>query len=362
MSAAVIPFVNYQLTGADVKRTFEENYLKTLFALHADIDQSYVIDFLHQAQLSGANPAQKQIYLTKYFSKKLGRKVGVVVFSYHFFLNQANLTGEMEGLEVSSEVEKVFDPIKKQWGEELVATAKVRRKGRGETTFKARWSEFYNPNSDQWAERPYGMLEKCSIANVLRWAFPESLSGMFIEDEISEHNYEGVFKVDDPNAISIATAKADKQEKVLKTAHEIPEVHTVAAAVEELLGRVNTTSMKEKTDLLKKLSIKNVGELYSKTLSDLNADREMLEMIVSKQHQDLASNAPAMSRDIVTTAKTVERYSFSVSGNTTSHKGELKALGGKWNAQDKTWDFSEIPADYYFKVKNLEGLVVKLAA
>ncbi len=360
MSTAPVQYSSYQISSNDAKRTFDENYLRILFNQNADIDISYVIDFLHQAQLSGANPAQKQIYLTKYYNKTQGRKVGVVVFSYHFFLSQANLTGEMRGLKVETVVEEIYNPITKQTEKELVSTATVTREGRGSTVFKARWSEFYNKNSPQWQEKPYIMLEKTAIANVLRWAFPESLSGMFIDEEMSEDNYEGVYKVNDPSAINAAAATADKREKVLANAVDTNEIQALAAAVEELLGQVKTYNLTEKTGLLKKLFIKNVSDLYKKSVEELNKDKEMLEMLISNQAQDVLKNSPAV---VETTSRTVsEKYSFSVSGNTAGNKNELKAYGGKWNPHDKTWDFTNVPADYYLKVKEIEGIVIKLAA
>jgi hypothetical protein len=176
------------ISGPDVKRSFDQNYLDILQRIHHDLPIRYLVDFLHKAQLSGADPRLNQIHLTSYYSNKLNSKVGVTVFSYHFFLNQANQTGEMLGLNVNSEVESVFNPLTGEESNQLVATATVERKGRGKTIFKARWKEFYNQQSPQWKEKPYVMLEKTAIANVLRWAFPEALSGMFISEEINEEH------------------------------------------------------------------------------------------------------------------------------------------------------------------------------
>nr|BDT27315.1 hypothetical protein BHI3_07810 [Bacteriovorax sp. HI3] len=344
----LISYERFLLTQG-VKRTFEENYIRGLFESNKDIDQSFVVDFLHQAQLSGANPAQKQIYLVKYWNKGIGKKVGVVVFSYHFFLNQANQTGEVEGLEVETKLEKVYDPITREEREELVATAIVKRKGRGATTHKARWSEFYNPNSDQWKLRPYGMLEKCAIANVLRWAFPEALSGMFIEDEISEQNYEGVIKIDDPKAIDVAVQKADAAKKMAEEAPHVKETMALAQEVEQLLDQVQTFTVTEKTALLKKLFIRNIKELYTKSLEELTVDKDLLVEIINNQQESALKNSQMKAGQI-------ERFTFSVTGNTASHKNALKSLGGKWNATTKSWDFSNVPADYHKEVKKLEGL------
>ena len=117
---------------------------------------------------------------------------GSVVYSYHFFINQANQTGQLEGIECETNLKDVFDPIKNKVISELVSTATISRKGREPSIFNARWSEFAQRKYDgsytkSWNEKPYIMLQKCAIANALRWQFPESLSGMFIEEEMGFH-------------------------------------------------------------------------------------------------------------------------------------------------------------------------------
>jgi hypothetical protein len=37
-----------------------------------------------------------------------------------------------------------------------------------------------------WKSMPYLMLEKCAVANVMRWAFPEALTGLYVAEEIDK--------------------------------------------------------------------------------------------------------------------------------------------------------------------------------
>lgn len=45
-----------------------------------------------------------------------------------------------------------------------------------------------------------------------------------------------------------------------------------------------------------------------------------------------------------------------VTGNTNAHKDQLKALGGKWNMNNKSWDFASPSEETISKLKGLDGL------
>lgn len=170
------------LCNDEVKRTFETSWLRKFQAENIDVPQRYLIDFLHQVQITGANPVIKQAYMISYFDKRLGHKVGSTVYSYNFLLGRAVSTGEYTGVQVNTTVEDVFCPFKGETEKMLVSECKTIRNG-VETKFKAYWKEFYNAISPQWKAKPYIMLEKCAIANCLRRAFPEALNGIYAEEE-----------------------------------------------------------------------------------------------------------------------------------------------------------------------------------
>lgn len=227
---------SYLLTGDDVKRNFDSNWLNIFDRLHHDLPDRYKLDFIHKAQLSGADPRKNQIHLTSYFSKKLGHKIGVAVFSYHFFLDRANQTGEMCPPVVTTKVEEVFNPITGETVKELVSTASVERKGKGVATYKARWSECYNKMNPIWRERPYGMLEKTAIANVLRWAFPEVLSGMYIQEEV------GV----DHDEVIMAEKVASNEQDIETTAKQMEKT-------EEVLEEISKGGRKKKEPIIEEI-------------------------------------------------------------------------------------------------------------
>lgn len=254
---------NALLNSGDVKREFEKNYIETLVKLNPQLPPRYLIDFIHKAQLTGANPALNQIHLTTYFSKKLGHQVGVPVFSYHFFLNIANQTGEYEGVSVDSKVEEVFNPVTSKTVTMLVSTATVRRKGKGEVTFKARWNEFADTRNGMWQSKPYIMLEKTAIANALRWAFPEALSGMYISEEISGDKAN--------TTIETTAAKPDNTQLKETPSKEVSDAKL--AAIEQLKNKLSIATkdlgLIDKGNFLKEHLGKSWEEIQKSSLDEL---------------------------------------------------------------------------------------------
>lgn len=177
-------------TGADIVNKFDENFVQLFTSKHNKFSTSQILDFFHSCQLSGADPRKRDAYLVGYESKNV--MVHAVVHSYHFLLKQANKTGNLKGVECITEVREVFDPITGNDKKMIVAIATIHKKDNdAPTVFEAYWEEFvktkYNGEVVKtWKEKPRVMLQKCAIANALRWAFPESLENIFIEEERSD--------------------------------------------------------------------------------------------------------------------------------------------------------------------------------
>lgn len=182
-------------TGEDVKSKFDQNFIELFVNKHNEFSTSQILDFFHQAQLTGADPRKNQVYLVGFKEKKGGQYTGKmnssVQFSYHFLLDQASKTGELKGVTCETSLKKVFDPFKGEEKETLVAVAKIFREGNDEPTiFEAEWREFANLNAPLWKNKPHTMLKKCAIANALRWCFPEALGQIFIKEEMRDETKE----------------------------------------------------------------------------------------------------------------------------------------------------------------------------
>ena len=281
-----VDYTKFLLPAGEVQRTFAENYLQYLFAENRDIPQSDVIQFLHQAQITGANPANKQIYLIKRKVKEedergndVWRKRGTVVFSYQFILAVAAKTGEFAGYTSKVETRKRFDPVLKKWSEdELLASVVVRRANKGEYPYEAWWSEYAGYTSGgfltgQWKTKPYVMLEKCAIAGALRRAFPEAMSGMYCEEEFSEDDQQKVLdaKVKD-EAIEVRAETVVEQRVVSheKMEHEEERAKVISQIGLDLgaLCAGGTIDAKGKT-MLDLCGVSKFKDLSTKTLEEL---------------------------------------------------------------------------------------------
>jgi len=233
LSTTVNNIKSYLLDSGEVKRSFAENEIQKIFLENQDLKQRDIISYLHLAQLTGANPALKQIYLVAHFDKKKGYRVGTPIFSYHFLLAKAKETGKYKGVSVKTSVEDVFNPITGDMKKELVSTATIEVDG-FISEFKAHWSEFFNPVNHIWKSKPYIMLEKCAIANVLKRAFPEALNGMVTE---VEYNNKEIIEVEnladtsidilenesEPISIEIKPHEATPLEKEIKEKEEVTQ-------------------------------------------------------------------------------------------------------------------------------------------
>lgn len=152
---------------------------------NSNIPAVYFVDFIKKAQLTGADPRLNQVYLIPCY--KNGKQSANVVFAYQFFMSRASKSGLLEWFKVETEIEKYFSPVNGNVIETLVSTCWVKRKDHDYPIYyKARFPEFAPKKlTYTWQSKPYLMLEKCSIANAFRWAFPEALSGMYISEEIT---------------------------------------------------------------------------------------------------------------------------------------------------------------------------------
>jgi len=178
-----------------IKRAMDQNYLSNLVRQHPTLDKSQIVEFINKCQLTGADPRLNQVYLLVHNAwnkdKQKEEPKGTTVFAYQFFIQMAQRTGELEDFGVDTVPDTYLDLVTGKERKSLTAIAWVQRKGQGKMTYKARFWEFAKTMKSgdlmgNWKVSPYLMLEKCAIANVMRWAFPESLTGIYTSDEIEK--------------------------------------------------------------------------------------------------------------------------------------------------------------------------------
>jgi phage recombination protein Bet len=227
MNDLILPEMTAQLTSEmldacvlqsniDTKIKLDMNYLILLRQQHAEVPASQFLNYLYKCKLYNADPRMQQVFLVSYKAKKKknvnGQWLDVwettanVVFAYQFFMERAESTGQRSGHEVDTVEGEYFNPFTRERFPDLLCKAKVFRKDRMPIVYTARMREFVSLTKEgqprgQWLEKPYLMLEKCALANAYRWAFPEWMTGMYTQEEISS----------DPITIDVEPVMAPKR-------------------------------------------------------------------------------------------------------------------------------------------------------
>lgn len=193
-------FVPKDLRKLDV--TVTEMHLATSEILrnHPNMGTADLVEFWYLSMTTGASPLKKEIYLTpfrvkeKQGNQEFWRSKAATVFSYHFLNKIAELTGQLDSIQEDCQYVKELN----EQGEEVVrlkAEAKIFRKGSSNPTIaQAYYDEcvqtFFDkktstqkPNK-QWQTQPKAMTKKCAIMRAMRLAFPNSVGGLYSEEEV----------------------------------------------------------------------------------------------------------------------------------------------------------------------------------
>lgn len=213
MASELINFEQMIMTGPDVKRIFDASYLRTLYQKHCvedGLDQKYLINFIHTAQVTDANPLRNQIYLIARNSKIKGKngaqdtwvKIGTIVYSYQYFLGLIQSHVQYGGMDTVLSVKKKIVPkfakVKDTYGKdkwehstfefdeknELCSTTTIFRNGK-QYTYEAWFSDYCDANNEKWRLNYSYMLRKCSEVGAARHAFADIIQGFYIEEEFS---------------------------------------------------------------------------------------------------------------------------------------------------------------------------------
>ena len=136
------------------------------------------------------DPFARQIYLTKYKSRKTGKTNTSIIAGIDGFRIIAERSDSYSGQDPPQ-----WCDADGQWidvwiapGNPFAAKARVLRHrpwGMASFTAIAHWSE-YNADTPMWRKMPASQLAKCAEALALRKAFPNDLSGLYTADEMNQ--------------------------------------------------------------------------------------------------------------------------------------------------------------------------------
>lgn len=145
--------------------------------------------FLYTAKRTGLDPLANQIHAVFRWNSRIGRETMSIQTGIDGFRLVAQRTGEYAGQD-----EVVFTPEDEAttYPEKASVTVyKMIQGNRVPFTATARWREYVSTDNKgapefMWKKMPYLMLGKCAEALALRKAFPNELSGIYTEDEMSQ--------------------------------------------------------------------------------------------------------------------------------------------------------------------------------
>lgn len=145
--------------------------------------------FLYVCKRTGLDPLTRQIYAVARWDTSLGRNKMAIqtgIDGFRLTAERSKKYAGMEDIKYLPEDETATFPTK--------ATCTVYKMVDGQKvayTASARWDEYVQKNKDgsvaiMWAKMPYTMLGKCAEALALRKAFPNELSGIYADVEMTQ--------------------------------------------------------------------------------------------------------------------------------------------------------------------------------
>jgi phage recombination protein Bet len=181
--------------------------------------------FLHTCRRTGLDPLTKQIYCIK---RKGQMAIQTGIDGYRVI---ADRTGKYAGND-----DPVFDS-EQQPRKASVTVYKIVDGVRCAFTSSARWSQYYpgeGPESFMWKKMPHLMLGKCAEALALRKAFPQSLSGLYVKEEMDQADREEEPKI------------ADRQYEIKDAPRGVDQGHEVAQEFGETIWRCSVLDVTER--------------------------------------------------------------------------------------------------------------------
>lgn len=152
-------------------------------------DERQAVKFIMLCKARLLNPFEGDAYIVGYDSQD-GPSFSLIT-AHQAFLKRAEVHQEYDGME-SGVIVQVGDEIVNREGDILYrgdtilgGWATVHFKNRKYPMKKRLKLDTFNTGQSRWKKDAAGMIVKCAEADALRSAFPTSLGGMYLEDELA---------------------------------------------------------------------------------------------------------------------------------------------------------------------------------
>lgn len=206
--------IKYQVAGEEVKLSpsIVNQFLKRG---NSNITNAEAINFIQLCKYQKLNPFLNEAYLVKF-----GNEPAQMIVGKEAFMKKAekdiNYKGFKAGLilERDKKVVEVEGSFKLTTDKLLGAWCEVYLEGKENVIARVNFEE-YNKGQSTWKKMPGTMIRKVAIVQALREAFPNSLGGMYVEEEMNKKT-----RVAEPEEKS-------KLEKELEESGDIEKVQEV---------------------------------------------------------------------------------------------------------------------------------------
>jgi len=181
-----IPFLSEQQIQLTPRMVIHFMCKPTKSGRRATVEQA--LHFCMLCKARGLNPWEGDAYIVGYDTAD-GPEFSLIT-AHQAFLKRAEVHPEYDGMK-SGVIVKRGDEVVELEGDFYLESdtllggwAKVLFKTRTEPVYKRLRLNVFNKGFGRWKVDPGGMIVKCAEADALRSAFPNSLGGMYLEDEM----------------------------------------------------------------------------------------------------------------------------------------------------------------------------------
>lgn len=221
---------NYELSSQDLQTLAQAGVIP------ADTPKAMVNVFATACKLHGLSPFKKEIYLTRYFSKKQNQYIYSNIVGIDGLRAKADRTGQLAGKD-DARFDVMPDGSYKT-AVQLIAekktpttcTVTVYRIVSGHRVPFTKTVIFneYRPAipSDKWLSMPFNMIEKCAEAAALRMGFASETAGLHIEEESAAIKDVTVQAIGTPK-FEIPAEDIETHNKVIDSLSEIDDFYNL---------------------------------------------------------------------------------------------------------------------------------------
>lgn len=215
--------------------------------------------FFYQANRTGLDPLAGQIHLVSRWDSNKNKFVSTIQTAIDGFRVIADRSGSYAGVDDYKFNEGVlqYECIKAGLDHPEVASSTVYRIVQGVRvpfTASAQWDAYF-PGEKQgfmWRKMPYLMLGKCAEALALRKAFPNDMSGIYTDEEMSQADKDRLTRaqvtgVEDKKAEVVEEKKEEEKPKELPPHLPDPEaIERLKASLEKCLNEKQVLGVRQK--------------------------------------------------------------------------------------------------------------------